>query len=466
MSASEHPDAWRLVDEGWGRRAADFATLAEPSNCREYVAVHRHLDVGAGTRLLDVACGSGLALELARACGATVAGIDASARLLAVARHRNPDADLAVGDMHHLPWDDGAFDVVTSFRGFWGTTPDALTEAWRVLAPAGRLGFTVWGHIKASEGAWALSPFRLASEPKVANQAAMVALGRPGAGEDLLDRTGFVHIRRVTIPMAWEFADPASYARGLASMGPSYEAIQTVGEDAFMEYAHEVASARVRDGLPLRATLDVVGYLADKPAAPPCSPSGFLAVPDTTEELQRSYEHDVETIGFVMNASRAWAHSPDVHDALFGLLDRVARSCSLTFRQRGILVTACASAHGDSYCSLAWGLKLATHSGPDVAAGVLRGDDTELDAKERALATWARRVAGDPNGTVAEDLDDLRAAGYDDAAILAITTFVALRIAYSTINGALGVHPDRELADAPRPVVDAVRWGRPIVQCT
>ena len=29
-------DAWRIVDEGWGRRAADFATLSEPANCREY----------------------------------------------------------------------------------------------------------------------------------------------------------------------------------------------------------------------------------------------------------------------------------------------------------------------------------------------------------------------------------------------------------------------------------------------
>jgi 2-polyprenyl-3-methyl-5-hydroxy-6-metoxy-1,4-benzoquinol methylase len=57
---------WTLVDEGWGRRAVDFATLSEPSNCREYVSVHHRLGVDAGDRLLDVACGSGLAIELAR----------------------------------------------------------------------------------------------------------------------------------------------------------------------------------------------------------------------------------------------------------------------------------------------------------------------------------------------------------------------------------------------------------------
>ena len=33
-----------------------------------------------------------------------------------------------------------------------------------MLVPGGRLGFTVWGHIKKSLGAWSLSPFQLASQ--------------------------------------------------------------------------------------------------------------------------------------------------------------------------------------------------------------------------------------------------------------------------------------------------------------
>jgi 2-polyprenyl-3-methyl-5-hydroxy-6-metoxy-1,4-benzoquinol methylase len=67
--------AWTVVDEGWGRRAADFATLSEPYNCREYVVMHHRLGVDEGDRLLDVACGSGLALELAHLRGAVCAGI-------------------------------------------------------------------------------------------------------------------------------------------------------------------------------------------------------------------------------------------------------------------------------------------------------------------------------------------------------------------------------------------------------
>jgi SAM-dependent methyltransferase len=256
---------WKMVDEGWGRKAADFATLSELGNCREYIAMHHRLGVDAGDRLLDVACGSGLAVELARLRGASCSGIDASARLVAVARDRSPGSDIRVGDMNALPWDPASFDVATSFRGIWGTTPGAVAEICRVLRPGGRVGITVWGHLKVSPGVWALAPLRLAATQKVENQAAMVSLGRPGAGEQLLASHGFVDVERVDVPFAWEFADPELYARALAASGPAYEAIQNVGEAEFHRAAVAQAKAQQREGLPLRAEINVVGYLARKP---------------------------------------------------------------------------------------------------------------------------------------------------------------------------------------------------------
>ena len=256
---------WAMVDEGWGRKAVDFATLSEPGNCREYVALHHRLGVDAGDRLLDVACGSGLAIELARLRGASCCGVDASGRLAAVARDRNPGCDVRVGDMHALPWDAGSFDVVTSFRGIWGTTAGAVAEVRRVLRPGGRAGITVWGHLKVSPGAWALAPLRLAAAEKVDHQAAMVSLGRPGAGERLLESHGFLDVERLDVPFVWEFADPQLYARALAATGPAYEAIQNVGEAEFHRAGVEQAQRQLRDGLPLRAEINVVGYLARKP---------------------------------------------------------------------------------------------------------------------------------------------------------------------------------------------------------
>jgi hypothetical protein len=106
----------------------------------------------------------------------------------------------------------------------------------------------------------------MAADAKVANHAAM-QLRRPGAGEDVLARWGFVEIERVDVPFVWEFADPETFARVLASTGPAYEAIQNVGEDAFMRTAADQARELARPGLPLRAVIPVIGYLARKPLA-------------------------------------------------------------------------------------------------------------------------------------------------------------------------------------------------------
>ncbi len=257
--------SWEMVDEGWGRRVVDFSTLSEPSASREYVAVHHRLGIREGDRVLDVACGSGLAMELATMRGAVCAGIDASPRLVAVASDRNPDADVRVGDMQQLPWDDESFDVVTSFRGIWGTTPGAIDEARRVLVTGGRVAITVWGNVGKSPGAWMLAPFLWATDDKVQHQADMVALGRPGIGEAFLAERGFEVEERFEIPFAFEFPDPETYARGLAATGPAYESIQSIGEAEFIRRASELAAEHVRDGLPLRGRIQVFGYVGTKP---------------------------------------------------------------------------------------------------------------------------------------------------------------------------------------------------------
>lgn len=191
--------------------------------------------------------------------------------------------------------------------------------------------------------------------------------------------------------------------------------------------------------------------------------AGFLTAPEPSPTLQQMYDSDVESIGFVMNVSRLWGHLPPAHQAITGLMAVAAEAAGLTFRQRGVLITATASTIGDSYCSLAWGLKLGVAAGEDLPGDVLRGDDALLDDREKALAGWARRVAHGAGATTAADVRPLRDAGYDDAQILAITTFVAARMAFSTVNAALGAQPDRELGEqAAAQVREAVDYGRPV----
>ncbi len=86
-----------------------------------------------------------------------------------------------------------------------------------------------------------------------------------------------------------------------------------------------------------------------------------------------------------------------------------------------------------------------------------------MSARDRALAAWARKVVKNPNGTVPADVDALRQAGLAEREIVEATLFVAFRLAFSTVNDALGAQPDWQLgAAAPPEVAEAVDFGRPV----
>ena len=189
----------------------------------------------------------------------------------------------------------------------------------------------------------------------------------------------------------------------------------------------------------------------------------FLHEPPVSAQVQALYDEALADGDYVWNVSRLWAHQPGTVQQLFGLMSEAFKPSGLSFRQRGILVTAAASALGDSYCSLAWGGKLATASEATLAAGVLNGSDAALTDQEKAMAAWARKVVKDPNATPPADIQELRDSGLNDDQIFAITVFAALRLAFSTINDALGAQPDAQLAESlPPEVREAVTFGRPV----
>jgi uncharacterized peroxidase-related enzyme len=188
----------------------------------------------------------------------------------------------------------------------------------------------------------------------------------------------------------------------------------------------------------------------------------FLQNAPDTEATARLYQADLDKRGFVMNYNRAWAWRPEVAEAFLALRGLVTSTSSLSPREHAVLTCAMASTLGDSYCSLAWGKMLAGAADSPTAAAVLSASSSAaLTPREEALAAWARKVVDDPNGTTAQDVDALRAAGCSDKDIFEATAFVAFRLAFSTVNDALGIAPDRQVAEAAPPEVrNAVRYGR------
>lgn len=129
--------------------AGDFGVIAKTISgaAEEFVA---HLAFPPGTRVLDVACGTGnTALPLARA-GAHVTGLDLAPNLLVQARDRAAAEQLSIrfdeGDAEQLPYPDASFDAAISmFGSMFAPRPELVaSELARVLKPGGRLAMANW----------------------------------------------------------------------------------------------------------------------------------------------------------------------------------------------------------------------------------------------------------------------------------------------------------------------------------
>ena len=188
----------------------------------------------------------------------------------------------------------------------------------------------------------------------------------------------------------------------------------------------------------------------------------FIPPPAASPVADSLYQESEKSEGFVMNLTRAWAWRPDVFHGFAKVRAQLMQQTSLSKRELAVLVCATASQLGDSYCSLAWGRTLAKEADAAAAAAVIEAKDAStLTARDRALAAWARIVVRDPNATARADIEALRAAGLSDQEIFDATAFIAFRLAFSTVNDALGVAPDVELTRQVAPeVLRAVAFGR------
>jgi ubiquinone/menaquinone biosynthesis C-methylase UbiE len=129
------------VDAGYARWATSYDDAANPLIRVEEPVVRALVDRVPPGRALDAACGTGRHTAYLAARGHRVAGVDASPAMLDKARVRVPSADLRVGDLAHLPFDDGAFDLAVCALAL-SHLPDpgpAIVELARVLRPSGAL---------------------------------------------------------------------------------------------------------------------------------------------------------------------------------------------------------------------------------------------------------------------------------------------------------------------------------------
>lgn len=204
---------------GWERAAAAYAgTFAHASGA--YVeALLERAAVGAGTRVLDIACGPGLVTRAAAARGAAATGYDFSAAMLREARAAHPQLSFEHGDAEVMPFADGTFDaVVSNFGMHHFPHPDrAAAEAWRVLGPGRSFAFSSWAD-PARNTAWRLlfDAIRAEGDPAAAKTPPSGGgLAQMDAVLAVLRGAGFVEVAAGFETREWIVADAADLVASL-----------------------------------------------------------------------------------------------------------------------------------------------------------------------------------------------------------------------------------------------------------
>ena len=218
----------------WGVEARVWSETLEPITRPLFEQVHDELGTGGGTRLLDAGCGTGLALQIAAGRGAEVAGIDAAAGMLAIARERNPDADLHEGDLDELPWDDDQFDAVTAFNSVqYAADPvAALRELRRVAATGAPVALATWADAERCETRVMFAAIGGLLPPPPPGSGGPFALGAPGNLEALVEQAGLEPQRADEVAVDFVFANLDDAVRAHLSAGPARRAIEHSGREA------------------------------------------------------------------------------------------------------------------------------------------------------------------------------------------------------------------------------------------
>lgn len=234
MTTQTQPGTSEVQGALWSERADDWAQIQEPLMRPAFEAALDALAITRETRLLDVGCGSGLALRLAADRGATVTGLDASAALLEHARRRIPGAPLVQGELEELPFADGSFDIVTGFNSFqYAARPAvALGEAARVLAPGGRVLYLNWAPPEQCEAAAYLAAIGALLPPPPPGAPGPFALSDSEAILRLFDQAELHVTSTADVTVVWSYPDETKAIAGLMAAGPIVRAIRHAGEAA------------------------------------------------------------------------------------------------------------------------------------------------------------------------------------------------------------------------------------------
>jgi uncharacterized peroxidase-related enzyme len=190
--------------------------------------------------------------------------------------------------------------------------------------------------------------------------------------------------------------------------------------------------------------------------------SYLSSAPTHTAETRQIFADEETAWGFVPNFARLFTLRPGAYQAWKQLNGAIKGG--MDARRYELATVAAAVALRSSYCTLAHGRILARdHLAPDDVIALVRDPGAaELDTTERAVVTFAAKVARHASEITEEDVDELRAAGLSESDILDVVLAAAARCFFSTVLDATGTTPDAAYQILEPSLRTALTVGRPI----
>ena len=247
----------------WDTAAQHYEKIAHPFTALFAQAAMAHVQLSPGSRVLDVAAGTGALSLLAARTGAQVLATDFSPGMVArIASRKLPNVEARVMDGQALALSDGSFDAVFSIFGVI-MFPDwrkGLAEMARVTRPGGFGAVATWQD-RGAATFLLLGQIRRKLFPEresVAMPEAMQVLADPTSFADALVTAGYraPQIEHVTHDFALDVAALAA-PDTLFGMSPDWTSLSDKEKKAVVAEVHKMAGDRAILPIPSTALIAV-----------------------------------------------------------------------------------------------------------------------------------------------------------------------------------------------------------------
>lgn len=184
---------------------------------------------------------------------------------------------------------------------------------------------------------------------------------------------------------------------------------------------------------------------------------------EATAEVGEIYRKEIDSIGFLMDATRCWTTRPEVLPLFEHFSEGIKANFSLGLRGWRLITFIAAKQVPSTYCSHVYARALSKDIGKDKVLAIQRDFRTAgLGDKDVAMLAYAEQVARDASQVTENHINALREHGFSDIEISDIALCASLRSFISRFFDATGATPEPVFFDEDPEFREAMTVGKAI----